>query len=497
MSARAPGPPYDPDRLHGWKEIASFVGKGVRTVQRWEKEHGLPVRRLGDGSDIVFASKRQIEEWMLASSSGRGDLARYADTGNVRHDVAADPCPDIDDPLRGVPAAEVPDTARTPVPRLEHARRPYRVSVLGGIAVLLVLPVVAGLSKLVSEPAPSPNGLPPVVTARQPERWEASGRSLRILDRSGALVWEHRFEWEIDEASLMAAVPGRRHDVVIEDLDGDGRRDVLVVARVRHGYYDEVLMCFDAAGTKRFEYRPTHVRQFGSKTYAAPWNLFGVYVTATPATRPRVWVVSNHVPWFPSVVEELDPVTGRVLATYWSGGYIHSVREIRWRGKQYLAVGATNNERKAASLALFPTDRVAGSSPAGSSSYRCTDCPPGRPEVFVVFPSSCIRELENGQSVVSDVGATPDGDVRVYVWHATGDESAGQPREAYVIYTLGPDLRLASIEPTPQFELLHSLMRKAGRLDHDLGPADAKWLLPVVRWEDGQFVDLNHVDIDH
>jgi hypothetical protein len=30
-------------RLNGWKEIAAYVGKGVRTVQRWEKAHGLPV----------------------------------------------------------------------------------------------------------------------------------------------------------------------------------------------------------------------------------------------------------------------------------------------------------------------------------------------------------------------------------------------------------------------------------------------------------------------
>ena len=34
------------DHLNGWKEIAAFLGKGVRTVQRWEREQGLPVHRL-------------------------------------------------------------------------------------------------------------------------------------------------------------------------------------------------------------------------------------------------------------------------------------------------------------------------------------------------------------------------------------------------------------------------------------------------------------------
>jgi hypothetical protein len=28
-----------------WKEIAKYLGKGVRTAQRWEHEAGLPIRR--------------------------------------------------------------------------------------------------------------------------------------------------------------------------------------------------------------------------------------------------------------------------------------------------------------------------------------------------------------------------------------------------------------------------------------------------------------------
>jgi hypothetical protein len=30
--------------LSSWEDIANHVGKGVRTVQRWELERGLPVR---------------------------------------------------------------------------------------------------------------------------------------------------------------------------------------------------------------------------------------------------------------------------------------------------------------------------------------------------------------------------------------------------------------------------------------------------------------------
>ena len=36
------------DRLDSWKEIATYLGRGVRTAQRWEREEGLPVHRLSD-----------------------------------------------------------------------------------------------------------------------------------------------------------------------------------------------------------------------------------------------------------------------------------------------------------------------------------------------------------------------------------------------------------------------------------------------------------------
>ncbi|HXT68254.1 MAG TPA: LamG-like jellyroll fold domain-containing protein [Vicinamibacterales bacterium] len=50
------------DRLDSWKEIASFLGRTVRTVQRWEKMEGLPVRRGGPGRGVV-ASRKEVGEW--------------------------------------------------------------------------------------------------------------------------------------------------------------------------------------------------------------------------------------------------------------------------------------------------------------------------------------------------------------------------------------------------------------------------------------------------
>ena len=51
--------------LHSWKEIASYIGRGVRTIQRYEAQFGLPVHRLGGRSrSAVMAFSDEIDAWL-------------------------------------------------------------------------------------------------------------------------------------------------------------------------------------------------------------------------------------------------------------------------------------------------------------------------------------------------------------------------------------------------------------------------------------------------
>src|SRR5579863_949155 len=58
------------DRLDSWKEIAAYLKKEVRTVQRLEKSLGLPVRRLAHGKQgSVFAYKSDLDAWWQESQT--------------------------------------------------------------------------------------------------------------------------------------------------------------------------------------------------------------------------------------------------------------------------------------------------------------------------------------------------------------------------------------------------------------------------------------------
>ena len=58
--------------LNSWKEIAAYLDRGVRTVQRWERELELPVHRIGKGKrSPVFATTAELNFWLATSEAGR------------------------------------------------------------------------------------------------------------------------------------------------------------------------------------------------------------------------------------------------------------------------------------------------------------------------------------------------------------------------------------------------------------------------------------------
>ena len=51
--------------LNSWKEIATYLGRGVRTVQRYERELHLPVRRFnGKPHASVVALPGDLDAWL-------------------------------------------------------------------------------------------------------------------------------------------------------------------------------------------------------------------------------------------------------------------------------------------------------------------------------------------------------------------------------------------------------------------------------------------------
>ena len=94
--------------LNSWKEIAQYFDRGVRTVQRWERDLNLPVHRIGTGKrSPVYANLRELEFWLHSSGQVEHRFAKDGASPSGRPPVKASQLKPIENSRRLL------DTARS------------------------------------------------------------------------------------------------------------------------------------------------------------------------------------------------------------------------------------------------------------------------------------------------------------------------------------------------------------------------------------------------
>jgi hypothetical protein len=78
--------------LNSWKEIAVYLGRGVRTVQRWQLELRLPVHRIRQTPrSPVFAYISELDEWLRrqAGGSNKAQIKHYEIDHKIKQQIRA------------------------------------------------------------------------------------------------------------------------------------------------------------------------------------------------------------------------------------------------------------------------------------------------------------------------------------------------------------------------------------------------------------------------
>ena len=470
------------DRLNSWKEIAGYLSKGVRTVQRWEAQMGLPVRRLGrEGGEIVYALKSEIDAWIL-----NGGHATESDQPRETSDApreAAPPEARNEEP-RPLPvlAPEAPSPPPAAAPRIAAPRWAWAILILIGFAAMAAT-LAQRQGGLRAQTVPNPVGA------------VFEGGFLRAWDSDGKTLWRTPLAAPADtrldtRINLDPAREVRR--IAVEDLDADGMNEILLVAVSATGSGDS-LRVFNADGSARFSHVPGRPVTFGSEVYRG-FNTHSLYIFRDADGSPDLWVTSAHVSFFPSLLQRISP-RGEVLSEYWSNGHIRTIRPATLRGRPFLLIGGYNNERHGGSLAFLDLAHPSGTAPAEKPAYRCMDCADGEPSEFLVFPPADIMNETTqfqGSAVVVDARLTGQDDVVVTVFQT----SANVPGEATTLegtinYTLSVgDLSFRSLLPGWSYLAIHKTYERTGRMNHAFGPKDEADLAGVVRWSRGRFVPL-------
>lgn len=420
-------------RLDSWKEIADYLRRDIRTVTRWEKEKGLPVHTLPGGKRrTVCAYKHEIEAWL----------------GNSASELEV--------------ADELPAGALERLGQLK-ARIPLVVWVGLGLLVLALAGFTAYLVRANQSPA--------LAALLQ------QGNRLVAISPNGSVAWTHDFPFEstITQSTVVQRGDGKSAaGVLVSIYAGEMRGDSLYFLSTR----GQPLWPFQPRDTTAFRAGEYSLQRGFDTAQAFRWG-----------GQTRIAVAVHHTTWWPSQLLVLD-LQGRVLDRFVNSGWIRQVVFMEGAKGPLLLLGGISNSGDGGMVAVLDANRVSGASPEEAGSpYECTNCPPGRPLKYFVFPRSELNRVTGSGLVgvgVSRAGATIfAGNSEV---HASMEPETGNPAATY---EFSPEFELLRAQYTDRYWEYHRQLELEGRLKHSRahcpernGPSLVRMWDPQHGWTD-------------
>jgi hypothetical protein len=228
-STDAPGTNGRLSQLNGWKDIAAYLGRSVRTVQRWE---GLRLPGVLRGLEAGECTALPYEVDAAADLTGRTPSGN-ADAIVARADAAVG--------ARGV----LRPRARAAVP----ARRFLRMGLVAAVEVVVLL-LLWTLWTSLQPPRRMDTPQGQSSSSAAPASWHVDLDTLIVSDARGAELWRHRFSRElVAQAYDDSAARPRMLVGGVADIEGDGSREVWFISRAHGAPAGSALHLFNSDGT--------------------------------------------------------------------------------------------------------------------------------------------------------------------------------------------------------------------------------------------------------
>jgi len=429
-------------------------------LMRWEKEKSLPIHRIPGGQRrAVYAYREELDEWLLRRGESDEDAAPV--TGAEQNPTSSD------DGGNGAPIEQS---------AVARPQKHWRYWAWGAAAVLMLVVIAASSRTFLG------------IRRSQPARASFTADSLQVWDAEDHLLWTHKFPGQLvvdpTDNSKVASVR-------VTDLDGDGKREVLIFAQwsidpnMREETHSEV-EAFSSRGEMLWSYVPHESLHFGEYEYGDPWGIMDLFVAQTGG-KAKIWVTASHEVWGVSLISELDPVTGKATLRFVNTGVVRQLREIHSAEGTFLLAAGFNNESDSASLMVVnESTRFAASSQTSGSRHECRDCPPGRPDYYFEFPKSEIAITE---------GIHEDSARFLYLLGntlnvETAEMARGEdPVSILYQFQMEPAFHFAARRFASGYDDKHVAMEKEGKLKHTLGhcperlhPQPVRMWTPAAGW---------------
>ena len=444
--------------LSSWKEIASYLKVDVRTAQRWDKKRPMPIHRFVTGErSHPYAYADDLDHWLAGREERQDEAADVPEPSAAPNEApppaSNPPATAADAATGGLAGTGGPEAGES---RSQRQRRPSR-GLLAGISVLAVLAVSAAafVLRLPGDPA----------------MVRLAGARLTAADAAGRTC----FAVDIPEFTdgEDTGDPPTRDEWLVADVNGDGRREVLVnVPATARGNTTGRLVAFDGRGRQLWAFAYGRSREWDGRSFSAKYR--GRTMVAFQARGQRYVVgVAWHSLWFPAQVVLLDPRSGALLDEYWHPGAVYEVlpTDLDSDGEPELLLGGLSNP----GLGLGHAGLAALSVPFSRTPAKAggmAGFTGGHELAYLVFPRSDVCTAEGRYPYVTLLAA--DRDQHVVTRIQCGDVS--------FLYTLKRDLTLVDSQFSDNLLARHVQLERRGLLRHALDQEERACLQQVAHF---------------
>jgi hypothetical protein len=407
------------DTLHGWKDIANYLGRSTRAVQRWEGELNLPVHRIqGANGPTVYAHRAELDDWKKSR-----DL----------------PKPTFDEVPEATADENLPATTNSPSERTQAGKPTWRLLALTAI-LTLTAGVWIGQRLRLPEPTTGPIA-----------HLDFVGRSVVALDSQSRVVWSHDFGRQVSRADDHLGselgdngVPATNNDTIVVGVrltsPGGAQTD------------SDILVGFSRSGIEKWRVTPNFKLACGKDNFAGPWSISSI-VFGQGSDSPKVYAAFRNHTWWPSILLEIDEA-GNQRVIYVQAGWIRSLAEWKSPAGHFLAVGGVYNEFEHPSTTLIDLNGPPAMSPHSDPRFNCTDLPAGQPVAAYLWPTLDVR-AESAYPMTTAVMALENG-LRIQL-EETGGDAIGE---------LNTDLSVRSFSLADNYWTVHRRREAEGFINH-------------------------------
>lgn len=318
---------------------------------------------------------------------------------------------------------------------------------------------------------------------------DLSGHTLYIKNKSGKTLWQKNMaEW-------VTRVDDLKKSVLIEDLNNDGKNEVLLTSELfndNRDYFENYrIACFDRYGNIIWRYyfldKVASRREDLSIYYGYSYIVGEVEVNG----RKRIYFSARNANSYASAIYSLDAASGkRVGTTLWNAGYIGdaAIHDLDKDSKPEIIFTFANNGLKRTGIAVISTDEADGQAPT-SDEYRLFDKKIAKFKAYILVPNTdynkYVKAFQNGYSINTLI---IKGNERTI--HFNSVEGLGA-NVLSLTYMLGFDLKSIDLFAQSDFTAYRDALVREGKLKPPF--TDTKQYYDILRsqvefWNGNKFV---------